>query len=24
MNAPSHGRYFNTNIKDVYAYRKLS
>ncbi len=24
MNAPSHGRYFNANIKEVYAYRKLS
>jgi hypothetical protein len=24
MNAPSHGRYFNTNIKEVYSYRKLS
>lgn len=24
MNAPSHGRYFNSNIKDIYSYRKLS
>lgn len=24
MNAPSHGKYFNTNIKEVYAYRRLS
>ena len=23
MNAPSHGRYFNENIKEAYAYRKL-
>ena len=23
MNAPSHGRYFNTNIKEVYSCRKL-
>lgn len=24
MNAKSHGKYFNANIKDVYPYRKLS
>ncbi len=24
MNAPSHGRYFNANIKDVYRYYKVS
>ncbi len=24
MNAPSHGKYFNANIKDVYPYLKLS
>lgn len=24
MNAPSHGKYFNANIKDAYPYRKLS
>jgi hypothetical protein len=24
MNAPSHGKYFNTNIKEVYTYRKLN
>jgi PIN like domain/KTSC domain len=24
MNAPSHGRYFNANIKETYSYRKLS
>lgn len=24
MNAPSHGRYFNANIKENYTYRKLS
>jgi hypothetical protein len=24
MNAPSHGKYFNANIKEVYPYRKLS
>lgn len=24
MNAPSHGKYFNTNVKEVYSYRKLN
>jgi hypothetical protein len=24
MNAPSHGKYFNANIKEVYSFRKLS
>jgi hypothetical protein len=24
MNAPSHGKYFNTNIKETYSCRKLS
>lgn len=24
MNAPSHGKYFNANIKDVYSHRKLN
>ena len=24
INAPSHGKYFNANIKEAYSYRKLT